>query len=159
MHANEVSWHGEDGRTIWETSYRCCIMRKIIHKEVTTRGKLDLFLDSAIEGASKRLSKWQGLVAKAGENLGILLICDSYSIISKAFGIWANGKWSFMAPSSGKICKKVKTTSYAKNWGGSASMIPGSSGLNAPDNIRSTKIMLTVKPLYMMQGYFKWSGI
>ena len=36
-------------RTIWETSHRCCIMRKVIHKEVTAGGRFDFFLDSAIK--------------------------------------------------------------------------------------------------------------
>jgi len=46
MPVNQVIWHEENIRTIWETSRRCCIMRKVIHKEVTVGGRLDFFLDS-----------------------------------------------------------------------------------------------------------------
>ena len=43
-------WHEEDGGTAWETSHRCCIMRKVIRKEV---GAEDLtFLDSALKPAN-----------------------------------------------------------------------------------------------------------
>ena len=39
MHVDEVLWHVEDGRMAWETSNRCCIMRKVIRKEVVARGR------------------------------------------------------------------------------------------------------------------------
>ena len=43
MHVDEVLWHGEGGRTVWETSHRCFIMRKVIGKEVVAGGRLDFF--------------------------------------------------------------------------------------------------------------------
>ena len=48
MHVNQVIWHEENIRKIWETSQRCCIMRKVIHKEGTARGRFDYILDSAV---------------------------------------------------------------------------------------------------------------
>jgi len=47
IHVNQVIWHEENIWTIWETSYRC-IMRKVIHKEVTTGGWFEFFLHWAI---------------------------------------------------------------------------------------------------------------
>ena len=41
MHENQVNWHEENIGTIWETSHRCCIMRKVVHKDVTTGGRFD----------------------------------------------------------------------------------------------------------------------
>ena len=46
LHLNQVVWHEENIGTIWETSPRCCIMRRAIHKEVTAGGRFDFFLDS-----------------------------------------------------------------------------------------------------------------
>ena len=43
VHANEVLWHGENGGTTWEASHQCCIMRKVIHKEVGAGGRFDFF--------------------------------------------------------------------------------------------------------------------
>ena len=48
MHVNQVIWHEGNIGTIWDTSYRCCIMRKVIHKEVTARGGFDFFVDSGL---------------------------------------------------------------------------------------------------------------
>ena len=48
MHVNQVIWHEKNIGTIWETSHRCCIMRKVIHKEVTAAGRFDCFLDSSL---------------------------------------------------------------------------------------------------------------
>ena len=48
MNANETIWPGENGETAWETSYRCCIMRKVIGKEMATGGRLHSFLDSVL---------------------------------------------------------------------------------------------------------------
>ena len=48
MHVNQVIWHEENIGTIWETSHRCCIMRRVIHKEITAGGKFDFFLDSGL---------------------------------------------------------------------------------------------------------------
>ena len=44
MYANAL---GENGRKIWGTSYQCCIMRKVIRKEVAAR-RFVFFLDSAL---------------------------------------------------------------------------------------------------------------
>ena len=46
MHENKFVWHEKNIGTIWETSHRCCIMRKVIHTEVTAGGRFDFFLDS-----------------------------------------------------------------------------------------------------------------
>ena len=46
MHVDEVRCHGENGRATRKTSHQSCIMRKVISKEVSARGKLDFFLDS-----------------------------------------------------------------------------------------------------------------
>ena len=43
MHVNQVIWHEENIGTIWETSHRCCLMRKVIKKEVTAGGRFDFF--------------------------------------------------------------------------------------------------------------------
>ena len=47
MHVDEVLCHEENGRTTWETSHPGCIKRKVISKEVTSRGRFHFFLDSA----------------------------------------------------------------------------------------------------------------
>ena len=47
IHVNEVIWHDENGGETWETSHQCCIVRKVIGKEVAIRGRFDFFLDSA----------------------------------------------------------------------------------------------------------------
>ena len=36
-------WHEENGGTIWETSHRCCIMRKVIRQEVTAGERCNFF--------------------------------------------------------------------------------------------------------------------
>ena len=46
MHVDEVLCHGENGGTTWETSYRGCLMRKVVSKAVTAGGRFDFFLDS-----------------------------------------------------------------------------------------------------------------
>ena len=46
MHVNQVVWHEKNIGTIWQTSHRCCVMRKVVLKEVTAGGRLDIFLDS-----------------------------------------------------------------------------------------------------------------
>ena len=46
VHANEVLWQRENGGTTRETSHQCCIMRKVIRKEVGAGGRFDFFLDS-----------------------------------------------------------------------------------------------------------------
>ena len=43
MHVDEVLWHGKDGGTAWETSPRCCIMRKVVRKEEVAGGMFDFF--------------------------------------------------------------------------------------------------------------------
>ena len=43
MRVNEMIWYSEAGEKAQETSCRCCIMRKIICKEVTTGGMCDFF--------------------------------------------------------------------------------------------------------------------
>ena len=48
MHVNQVIWHEKNIGTMWETSHRYCIMRKVIHKEVTAGGRFDSFLDSSL---------------------------------------------------------------------------------------------------------------
>ena len=48
VHANEVLWQGDSGGTTWDTSHQCCIMRKVIHKEVGAGGRFDFFLDSGL---------------------------------------------------------------------------------------------------------------
>ena len=50
VHANEVLWQGENGGTTWETSHRCCRMRKAIRKEVGAGGRSGFFLDSGFLG-------------------------------------------------------------------------------------------------------------
>ena len=40
IHANEVIRYEENGGT-WETSYRCCIMKKVILQDDTARGGFD----------------------------------------------------------------------------------------------------------------------
>ena len=50
-HVNEVVWHEENGGTIWEPSHRCCIVRKVIRKEVTAGGRFDFFW--TLEGPRK----------------------------------------------------------------------------------------------------------
>ena len=45
VHANKVLWQGEGGGPTWETSHQCCIMGKVIRKEVGAGGKFDFFLD------------------------------------------------------------------------------------------------------------------
>ena len=49
MHVNQVIWHEENIGTIWETSHRCCVMRKVIHNKVTAGGRVDFFLDSGAQ--------------------------------------------------------------------------------------------------------------
>ena len=47
MHSDEVFWHGKvGGRVIWETLFRCGIMRKVVRREVVAGERLDFFLDS-----------------------------------------------------------------------------------------------------------------
>ena len=46
MHVDEVLCYGETGGLTWETSHQGCIMRKVVSKEVTARGRFDFFLDS-----------------------------------------------------------------------------------------------------------------
>ena len=48
MNSDEVILQAESGGTSWKTSYRCCIMRKVISKEVATGGRFHFFLDSAL---------------------------------------------------------------------------------------------------------------
>ena len=43
MHVDEMLCHGENRGATWETSNRGCIMRKVISKEVTARGRFDFF--------------------------------------------------------------------------------------------------------------------
>ena len=43
MHVDEVLCHGENGGATWETSHRCCIMRRVVSKEVTARGRFHFF--------------------------------------------------------------------------------------------------------------------
>ena len=43
MHVDEKIMHGENGETTWETSHRCCLVRKVARKEVTTGGWFDFF--------------------------------------------------------------------------------------------------------------------
>ena len=43
IHVDEVLCHGENRRTTWETLHGCCIMKKVICKEVTARARLDFF--------------------------------------------------------------------------------------------------------------------
>ena len=68
----------------------------------------------ATPGASKWVSKWRGLIAKVGVNLGNLYICVGYSIVFKAFGVGASRKWSFIVSSSGKMYEKAKHTISAE---------------------------------------------
>ena len=43
MHVDEVLCHGENGGATWETSHQGCIMRKVVSKAVTARGRFDFF--------------------------------------------------------------------------------------------------------------------
>ena len=56
MLVNRVIWHEENTGTIWEISHQCCIMRKVIHKEVTTGGRFDIILDTV-----RKLQYWNFL--------------------------------------------------------------------------------------------------
>ena len=42
-----------NGGATWETSYRCCIMKKVIRKEVGAGGGFDCFLDAVSEFAGE----------------------------------------------------------------------------------------------------------
>ena len=47
MHVDEVLWDGEDwGGAAWESSHRCCVMRKVMRKEMVAGGRFDFFLGS-----------------------------------------------------------------------------------------------------------------
>ena len=46
MHANQVIWHEENIGTIWETSRRCCIVRRVIREQVAAGGRFDFCLYS-----------------------------------------------------------------------------------------------------------------
>ena len=46
MHLNQEILHEENGEAKFETSNRCCIVRMVIRKEVTTGGRFNFFLDS-----------------------------------------------------------------------------------------------------------------
>ena len=48
MHSDEVILHEESGGTTWKTSYRCCIMRKVISKEVAIGRRFRFFLHSGL---------------------------------------------------------------------------------------------------------------
>ena len=41
MHGNQVIWHEENIGTMWKTSHRCCIMRKVARKDVTPVGSFN----------------------------------------------------------------------------------------------------------------------
>ena len=43
LHENEVLWQGGNGGTAWETSPGCCIMRKVMRKDVGAGGRFDFF--------------------------------------------------------------------------------------------------------------------
>ena len=43
MHVNEEILHEEIGGKTWGTLYRCCMMRKVVCKEVTARGRFWMF--------------------------------------------------------------------------------------------------------------------
>jgi len=44
-----------NGGARWGTSYRCCIVKQVKRKEVTPRGRLDCFLDSAMDHVDLRI--------------------------------------------------------------------------------------------------------
>ena len=44
MHVDEVLWHGDDAGTAGETLHRCCVMTKVIRKEVAAGGRFEFFL-------------------------------------------------------------------------------------------------------------------
>ena len=48
MHGNQVIWFEENIGPKWETSRQCCVLRKVICKEVTAGGRFNFFLDSAL---------------------------------------------------------------------------------------------------------------
>ena len=48
MHISDMIWQKENGGATKETLYQCCIMRKVLHKEVATGGVFYFSLDSAI---------------------------------------------------------------------------------------------------------------
>ena len=52
VHAYEVLWQGENGGTTWEISHRCCIMRKVIWKEMGAGGRFYFFLHSGLVESS-----------------------------------------------------------------------------------------------------------
>ena len=41
VYTNEVIWHEGNGVTIWEASFQCCIMRKVIREGMVTGGRFD----------------------------------------------------------------------------------------------------------------------
>ena len=43
MHVNKEILHEENRRTTWETLHWCCVVKKVIRKEVTTGGRFDFF--------------------------------------------------------------------------------------------------------------------
>ena len=43
MHINQMIWHGENIGTIWEISHECCIMKRVIYKDVTAGERFDFF--------------------------------------------------------------------------------------------------------------------
>ena len=43
MHSDERILHEESGGTTWKPLYRCCVMRKVISKEVATGGRFRFF--------------------------------------------------------------------------------------------------------------------
>jgi len=45
----QVILHGENEGIIWEASHQCCIMWRVMRKEVTARGKFEFFLDSDLQ--------------------------------------------------------------------------------------------------------------
>ena len=65
MHVNQAIWHGENTRTIWEASHRCCITRKVIHKEVTAGGRCDFIVDSVTQ-LLKKLRKFNTALLRPG---------------------------------------------------------------------------------------------
>ena len=55
MHVNQVILYEENIGPQWETSRQCCVMRKVICKEVTAGRRFNFLLDSVLLVAAVQL--------------------------------------------------------------------------------------------------------
>ena len=73
MDVDEVLCHGENEGATWETSHGGCIMRKVISKEATVRGRFDFFLDSRMHHGLTGELQMNSPTSRGRVNLLILL--------------------------------------------------------------------------------------